>query len=343
MNQVTRLLVVIVNYQTTDLVMQCLDSLRGEVEAIGGVEVVVSDNASGDDSVRLLGAFIEQRGYGAWCRLLPLERNGGFAYGNNECIRDAQSRGDLPEYILLLNPDTYIRRGAFKHLMAYMDQHPEVGIAGSRLEDPDGTPQRSAFRFHTLLSEVENGFCFGPVSRILRDHVVACPVSDEPVRTDWVAGASMMIRRDVIDRIGLMDEAFFMYYEEVDFCKRAADAGFHCAYVPASRVVHLVGQASGVTDKKVRRRRPGYWFDSRRRYFLKHHGALKSQLIDLLWVLGRCTFRFRNAVCRRPDPDPPGLIWDLVRHSVIFHSSSDPSEARRSGMGGLPRVMNQEQ
>src|SRR5262249_8484299 len=162
---------------------------------------------------------------------------------------------------------------------AFMKAHPEVGIAGSRLEDPDGTPQRCAFRFPSAASELEEGIRIGFVSRLLQHSVVAPPVRNEAHETDWVAGASMIVRRGVFDEIGLMDDEYFLYFEEVDFCLRARRGGWTCWYVPASRVVHLVGQASGVTDvKRPMKRRPRYWFESRSRYFRRNHGRAYKML-----------------------------------------------------------------
>ncbi len=157
---------------------------------------------------------------------------------------------------------------------------------GSRLEDPDTTPQRSAFRLPTLLGELDAGLKLGLVSKVLSGSVLAPPVSDVPCQEGWVAGASMLVRREVFDAIGLLDDKFFLYYEEVDFCLRARRAGWQCWYEPASRVVHLVGQASGVTNANVARtrRRPAYWFDSRRRYLLKHHSAPYVLLTDAAWL-----------------------------------------------------------
>jgi GT2 family glycosyltransferase len=225
---------------------------------------------------------------------------------------------DPPEYVLLLNPDTVVRPEALKHLLEFLDTHPTAGIAGSRLEDPDGTPQRSAFRFHTVLSELEHGLRLGFVSRLLSRHIVAPPVPTGNAQADWVAGASMMIRKSVFDKIGLMDEAYFMYFEEVDFCLRARRAGFTCWYVPASRVVHLVGQASGVTDsQRSARRRPRYWFASRRRYFRKNLGFVKTLLADLCWAGGFALFRIRQAIQRKPGNDPKFLLWDFVRYNLF--------------------------
>ncbi len=196
-----------------------------------------------------------------------------------------------------------------------MDAHPRVGIAGSRLEHPDGTPQRSAFRFHSILGELESGMRLGLVSRLLDRKIVAPPVPQGTCPTDWVAGASMMIRRQVFKDVGLMDEGYFMYFEEVDFCLRARRAGWPCWYVPASRVIHLVGQSSGVTDvKKARKRRPAYWFESRRRFFRQNIGPMRTLLANVAWAGGYALYRLRRPLQRKPDADPQGLLWDFMRH-----------------------------
>ena len=129
----------------------------------------------------------------------PLERNGGFASGNNAAIRPALEGADPPRYVLLLNPDTIVRPGALKALVEFMEGRPDVGIAGSRLEDPDGTPQRSAFRFPSVLGELEGGE-FRPGLPAPARWVVVPPVPEGPGPIDWVAGACMIIRREVFDR-----------------------------------------------------------------------------------------------------------------------------------------------
>ncbi len=318
-DSLTRLLVVILNYRTPSLTIDCLRSLVGEVRALPGIRVVVTDNASGDHSVEQIAAAIETEGWGDWASLMPLDRNGGYAFGNNAAIRPALELTNPPPYILLLNPDTIVRPGALQVLVDFMDEHPDVGIAGSRLEDPDGTSQRSAFRFHTVLSELDFGLNTGLVSKLLSKWVVAPPVSEETCQTDWVAGASMIVRREVFESVGLLDEKYFMYFEEVDFCLRANKSGWSCWYVPQSQVVHLVGQSSGVTDtKRPPKRLPGYWFDSRRRYFLKNHGWLYAALADAAWVSGFVLSRWRWVVRRKLGKTPPKLFSDFLLNSVIL-------------------------
>lgn len=318
-NQPYPLLVVIVNYRTSSLTIDCLRSLVTEVRSLPGTRVVVGDNASGDNSTEEIPAAIATFGWSEWASFVPLERNGGFAYGNNALIRPALESTNPPPYILLLNPDTVVRPGALKALVDFMDSNPEAGIAGSRLEDPDGTPQQSAFRFHNLLTELDFGWRTGLLSKLLANWAVAPPISQEICQTDWVAGASMIVRREVFEKIGLMDEAYFMYCEEMDFCLQANKAGWSCWYVPESRVVHLVGQSSGVTDtKKPPKRLPQYWFDSRRRYFLKNYGLVYTALTDVSWASGFGVWRLRRVLQGKPDGDPPNLLTDFVTNSVFF-------------------------
>lgn len=313
-----RLMVVILNYKTADLTIGCLESLVGEVQAAPDMQVVVVDNNSQDGSAEQIQAAIDAQGWKSWATLMPLDRNDGYASGNNAAIRPALSSAQPPQYFLILNPDTVVRAGAVQALVDFMDQHPQVGIAGSRLEDPDGTPQCSAFRFPSILGELEGSIRLGIVSNLLSRWKVAPPVPETTCQTDWVAGASMIVRREVFETAGLMDEKYFLYFEEVDFCIAAHRAGWDCWYVPTSRVVHYVGQSSGVTDTKRKpKRRPAYWFDSRRRFFIKNYGWLYAIATELVWATGFALWRLRRAIQQKPDEDPPQLLSDFLLNSVL--------------------------
>jgi GT2 family glycosyltransferase len=310
--------IIIVNYRTADLVVQCLRSLADEVRVVPGCRVVVVDNDSRDGSAARLRTAIDAEGWGAWAELMPLDRNLGFAGGNNAALRPILSAGTPPDYLLLLNPDTYIRPGAVRSLVEFMERRPDVGLAGGRNEEPDGTPIRSAFRFFTMRSELEDGLRLGLVSRLLRNSLVAPPVRDEEHEVDWVAGACLIVRREVFEAVGLMDEGYFLYYEEVDFCLRARRAGWPCWYVPAGRIIHLVGRSTGVTDGRTTpRRRPRYWFESRRRYFVKNHGRLYALAIDVTWAVSFAVWRVRRWLLHRPDTDPPHRLGDYVRYNFL--------------------------
>lgn len=331
-----RLLIVIINYRTGALVTECLRSLAGEIASLPGVRVVVTDNASGEGSIDHIAHAIIQEHWADWASTQPLPRNGGFAYGNNRAIEPALRSDDPPQYVLLLNPDTTVHPGAIRELLTFMDAHPKAGIAGSRLVDPDGSPQRSAFRFPTILSEIDNGLRLGFVSRLLDRHVVAPPPRNEAHRCDWVSGASMMIRREVFADVGLFDEGFFLYFEETDFCRRAARRGWECWHVPTSRVTHLVGQSSGLTGKPTGRRQPTYWFDSRHRYFLHNHGAFYTLLANFAFAASFALWRIRRAIQRKPDTDPPKLLRDFLHHAFFGSPTPIPAPALPLQRQGAP-------
>lgn len=311
-------LVVIVNYKTPVLAIDCLESLAAADGLPADSRVVVTDNLSPDDSVARIQTAIDEHGWSKWAKLMPLPRNGGFAYGNNEAIRPALLDRDRPDYVLLLNSDTRVYPGAIRTLVEFLQSHPEAGMVGSRLEDPDGTCQFSTFRFPSFWSEMDESLRLGPLHRLLKDRVTLVPTPAEAAPVDWVAGASLLIRREVFDTIGLLDDGFFLYYEETDFCLRAARAGFPCWYEPKSRVMHLIGQSTGVTVRgQALPRRPKYWFDSRRRYFLRNHGAMFTALLDAMWAVTYPFGRLQLGLRRKPVFDPRRFWLDYVANSVF--------------------------
>lgn len=312
-------LIAIVNYRCADMTIACLQSLSGEIAAetvVEGtvVEVTVVDNDSGDGSAERIAAAITNAGWG-WARVIPAERNGGFAYGNNLAVRDRVARSGMPDFVWLLNPDCEVHPGALARLLEFLRDRPEVGIVGSRLEDADGTPQHSRFRFSDLAGEFVTAARVGMLGRLFPRGEYTPPLTDEAHEIDWVSGASMLVRREVLDRIGLMDEDYFLYYEEQDFQLRAREAGFGIWYVPHSRVVHHV---SGSTKNFPRAgrpsRRPRYWFESRYLFFTKHHGRVYLWLTNATLVAGLGIHTLRRWIGRRPNTDPPRLLGDLLRY-----------------------------
>ena len=325
-----RLAVVILNYRTADLTVDCLRSLQGELPA-GGSRVLVVDNASGDGSVAKVRGAIDANGWGAWASVLPMERNGGFAFGNNAGIRDALRDG--AEYVLLLNPDTVVRPGALRTMLEFMDAHPDVGICGGSQEDAAGVLQHTAHRFPSPLGELDRGARLGALRRVLRRHVDVPPEPTAVRPCDWVGGACMMIRSNVFETVGLFDEGYFLYYEEVDFCARAAAAGFKICFVPQARIVHFEGQATGIGQ--TAQRRGAYWYDSRRRFFIKRYGLLGLIAGDMLWAIGRLTYVVRRGLGLGNGGghnDPRRFAYDLLWGDLRAVLSGDVLAIRRGGL-----------
>lgn len=315
------LLTIIVNYRTPGLTLDCLQSLVPELAGRPGYEVVVLDAASGDDSVPRLAEGVKRLPYP--CRFIPLDRNGGFAYANNVALLDAIQRGEVPRYFFLLNPDTLVRPGALDALVRFADTHPRAGIVGSRCENLDGSPRYAAFRFHSVLGELESTAQIGVLSRLLHRARPVVPSDERPMRVDWVSGAAMLVRAEVVQTIGGLDDGFFLYFEETDFAKRAAEAGFECWHLPESRVAHLCGQSTGVTGSSSGgRRRPRYWFESRHRYFTKHHSRPYAALADVAWLFGTSVHSAARVLRRRPPDGPTHLGRDFVRYTLERWSRS---------------------
>lgn len=304
--------IITVNYRTADLVINSLRALDSQKDALGGGQVIIVDNASGDGSAEEIAAAIDSEGWGSWASIMPMSRNGGFAFGNNVGFSRAFSSAEHLDYLMLLNPDSVARKGAIESLITFMGEHPKAGIAGSRLENENGGIECSAHRFHSPLSELLEGARLGFLDRFLSNYEVTPALRDEAHLCDWVSGSSMIIRREVIEEIGLMDEGFFLYFEEVDFFQRAAKAGWQTWYVPESIVMHIEGASTGIKSTK---RRPAYWYNSRRRYFVKHYGILALVMADLLWSIGRLTFfmrRFLKLGAQGELRDPKYYSFDLL-------------------------------
>jgi N-acetylglucosaminyl-diphospho-decaprenol L-rhamnosyltransferase len=313
--------VVIVTYKCAALTIECLRSVASERSDPNiRIRVIVVDNASGDSAS--IAQAIETHHWSSWVTLITAPINGGFAYGNNLGI-DAAYAYDTPSYVYLLNPDAQVRSSAIGSLVRFLDAHPKVGIAGSSFENLDGSDWPYAFRFPTLMSEVLQGIELGLASRLFRRWVVAQTMTKVPQPTDWICGASMMIRPSVLASIGGLDENYFLYFEETDFCLRAKRAGFSTWYVPESRVMHIMGQSTTVTDTRAGPKRlPTYWFESRRRYFIVTYGLGMAIAIDIAALIANSIGLIKRLARRRNRP-VPHYIRDLARNSVLWPKNRD--------------------
>jgi N-acetylglucosaminyl-diphospho-decaprenol L-rhamnosyltransferase len=339
-----RLLVVTVNYRTPEMTLDAVRALMPELASLPDARVAIVDNDSGDGSLQKLAAGIEKEGWRPQVALHPAPRNGGFAYGNNYVIRRALTQPHPPDYVYLLNSDAFPEPGGVQQLIRFLEQNPDAGIAGSAVHGTDGAPHHSAFRFPSLASEFERAFGLGLMSRVLARWVVAQPIPTERTPVDWTVGASMMIRREVFDAIGLFDERFFLYYEETDFCRRARYAGWPTWFVPESRVAHIGSATTGVDREGSRL--PGYWFESRKHYFAKNHGRLYLALANVLWLCGHLAWQVRRRIQRVADRQPPHILRDFLHHNLGIGSApasvpaATASPQSRLGEGARPSGLN---
>lgn len=313
-----KLLVVIVCYKVPDLTIECLQSLEPEIRRLPGSRVGVCENGSGGDAAERLQQAIDAHGWQDWVELVASPVNLGFCGGNNLIIRPSLASDDPPEYVLLLNPDTIVLEHGIEALVEFMDAHPQAGIAGSQLLSADLEPQASPFRFPSVLSELDRGLRLGVVSRLLSRWSILPPRPTVASPVDWLAGASMILRRTMVEQVGLLDEGLFTYFDDVDLCLRARRAGWPSYFVPESRIIHLEGQSSGIkSGAPALKRRPAYWFEARRRFFLKNYGRAYTALADAAFLTGLGLWTLRTRLQRRPHSNPPHYLGDSWRHSVF--------------------------
>jgi N-acetylglucosaminyl-diphospho-decaprenol L-rhamnosyltransferase len=301
--------VIIVSWNVRDLLRRCLDSIldtrywildTGRSMAGAGVdhpassiqhpvssiehpasslEIIVVDNASTDGSVEMVQAEFPG------VRLITNAENRGFPAANNQGIAVARGR-----YVLLLNPDTEVVGDALATMVAFADEHLDVGVVGPQLLDPDGFVQSSRRRFPTLATAFFESTWLQPHAprRLLDRYYVRDQPDDTVLDVDWVKGAALMARREAIERVGPMDERFFMYSEELEWCRRFRDAGWRVVYLPTAQVVHHEGKSS----EQVLPARHIYFQTSKVRYFRQYHGRVAAGALRLfllgsyVWQLG---------------------------------------------------------
>ena len=222
--------IIILNYKTKGLLKQCL---RGIADSHLGMEyeVIVVDNASGDGSVEMV-----REGF-PWATMIPLDRNGGFSAGNNVGIRQAKGA-----FVMILNPDVAVFRGAVDTMLDYMRHNPKVGLAVPKLVNPDGSVQMSAMRFPSFTLPIWRRTPLGrlPVPKKILDRYHMIDWDHQESRPiGWALGACFLIRRAALDAVGFLDERFFLYVEDVDYCRRMWERGWEVHYVANAEMVHF--------------------------------------------------------------------------------------------------------
>ena len=274
------LTVSIVNWNTKDELRECLTTVLSQVDIT--FEVIVSDNASSDDSVDMIkGEFTDR------VTLLQHSQNIGFGAAHNIAIQHSRGR-----YVFLLNPDSrLLDTNALAEMMRFMDDHKDVGMLGPKIIDPDGTIQFSARRFPSMFAGIFRHTLFGklfPQNHFVRDYLMTDWKHNEVADVGWLSGAALFVRRETLAQIGLLDERFFMYCEDVDWCKRAHSADWRVVYFPMTTVSHRIGAASDQNPIPMIRQH----HRSMLRYFLKYNSSsprilLLPLVLIALWLRAR--------------------------------------------------------
>ena len=282
------LYIIIVSWNVRDLLRQCLASLAANPIEGMRQQVIVVDNASTDGTPDMV-----RREFPA-THLIANTTNRGFTGGNNDGLafmaqsiaqQQAQSTTTEPYYLFLLNPDTEVKPHALTRLAAFIAQHPKVGMVGPRLWYGNGSAQSSRRRFPTLRTAIFEATWFQKYAPHgwMERYYMRDTADDQVNAVDWLVGAAMFVRYEAYQQVGPLDErTFFMYSEEVDWCKRFKNAGWQIYYIPDAEVIHYEGQSS----KQVSTQRDIRFHSSKVRYFAKHHGRLQAAFLRQ-WLLGQ--------------------------------------------------------
>jgi len=263
--------VVIVSWNIRDLLGKCLHSINSNQGELM-VEVIVVDSGSSDGTPTML------REEYSWVRLVACEQNVGFPKGNNIGLAEANGR-----FLLLLNPDTEVQGEALSLMTRYLDEHGSVGIVGPQLLNPDGSVQSSRRRFPTVMTGLFESTWLQPFApkSLIDDYYASDLADDELAEVDWLVGACLMTRRAVLEQVGPLDEDYFMYSEELDWCRRVKDAGWQIIYFPDATVVHHIGKSSeqAVTERHINYQR------AKLRYFRKFHGESVAAFLRFMLLM----------------------------------------------------------
>ena len=285
--------VVIVNYRTPSFVTECLATLLPELAHIDSIVVIV-DNNSLDGSADVIAQWLMRHDINNIVKLLRSSVNSGFAGGNNQGIRIFPARS-----YLLLNSDTLVRPGAINELLNTANRFPEAGLFSPRLEWPNGQGQESCFRLHTPFSEFMSAAKTRVFDRFLQKYWITMPVQEGIAFPEWTSFACVLVRDSVIKEVGLLDEGYFMYFEDVEYCHRVRKAGWKIVHNPVARVVHLRGGSSPVKERtRQKRRLPKYFYESRSRFFFQLYGRSGLTAANLMWWLGRAVSKTRQILGR---------------------------------------------
>ena len=293
--------ILILSYNTRELLGDCLSSIY---QKIRGIEfgVIVVDNGSGDNSTEMIKTEFPQ------VKLIENRDNLGFARANNQAIRQSGAR-----YLLLLNPDTSLANNSCSEMLRFMDEHPEVGILGCRLLNTDGTIQPSNSSFPNLFTEFLRIFQLkrlipgpglrekvgerlsGILGSTLREYFRVYWDSDRTREVDWVSGACLLVRRKAVEDVGVLDESFFMYYEDADWCYRMRRGGWKTCYFPFFEIIHYVGKSDSQFNLRTFLER----HKSMYHYFRKHQ-SIKAVFLLRLLIFSGFTLRWLGLLAIYP-------------------------------------------
>ncbi|MFV0293330.1 MAG: glycosyltransferase family 2 protein [Paracoccus sp. (in: a-proteobacteria)] len=313
----TDIAVIIVNYGTAELAIAGVKSVLERKHGGRHVEIHLVDNASPSGDAERFAQTHATCEWGERVTIWPETDNHGFGRGNNVVIKALAARAIPPRYVFLLNPDATLDNEALDLLASHMDAHPEVAACGAGISFPSGKPVTAAFRFPSARGIFAHAVNFGPLTSRFKRHLTALPPDHPQSPVDWVSGAAVMFRFDVLQALDGFDPVFFLYYEELELMHRIKMAGHEIHYLPDARIFHIEGAATDVKSGGSKRKaKPGYWYASWLHYFRKTHGRGGALRMAIAWLAG-AALNAPIAALRGQSPSYPLHFFRDFRQLII--------------------------
>jgi GT2 family glycosyltransferase len=309
-----RIAIITVTYNASTFVTDYLQSIEEYLKHSDSIAIIV-DNHSTDDTSSVIENYLLTNP-NKQIIFNQLSKNIGFGKGCNHAAKIAERYS--PKYLWILNPDTTINAQSGLQLEKLLNHRPDISFTGSTLVNQKGEPRPGAFRFPKLLNIALSNLRLGILDKIFKNSTTAGPLATTPTKSDWLTGASFMVKTECFIALQGFDPHYFLYFEEVDLFKRAEQLGYEAWSCPDSHVYHISGASTGINKQDEEpKRQPPYWFESRRHYYLSNYNYLYFILADATFLICHALWLIRAKLQKKINQTPPHFALDTIYHGQI--------------------------
>ncbi|EGG95610.1 glycosyl transferase, group 2 family protein [gamma proteobacterium IMCC1989] len=277
--------------------------------------LIIVDNKSTDSSCALIQQYIKEHTLEKSITLYPATDNHGFGKGCNKGAQIASTYG--AEYLWFLNPDTQINQDSGAQLLSLLQESEHIDFAGSILNNEKNEPRAGAFRFPGIMNTLISSMQLKILDNLFPKYTTAAPIEAKPYPSDWLTGASFMTSATCFEKLDGFDPVYFLYFEEVDLFHRAKKIGLTAWCCPQSSVFHIAGASTGINNKTQEKRKPFYWFESRRHFYINNYGRIYFTITDLCLLTSTYCWKLRAKLQKKVDNTPAHFAKDIFKHSYL--------------------------
>lgn len=306
--------IITVTYNCGNFIESFLHSIK-PIIADSQFNLIIIDNQSTDSSRTIIDQYIKDHALENNISLHLATDNHGFGKGCNIGAQIASAYG--AEYLWFLNPDTQINQDSGTQLLSLLQESEHIDFAGSILNNNKNEPRAGAFRFPGIMNTLISSMQLKILDNLFPTYTTAAPIKEKPYPVDWLTGASFMTSLTCFEKLNGFDPAYFLYFEEVDLFHRAKKIGLTAWCCPQSSVFHMAGASTGVSNKTQKKRKPYYWFESRRYYYLSNYGRMYFTLTDLCLIASISCWKLRAKLQKKTDNTPAHFLKDILKYSYL--------------------------